>query len=981
MKKGAKTTPNLQLKQARERRGWSQEDVAQEIGTDAFTVSRWERGVTAPSAHFRQKLAALFDLNIIELGLLPATIDEPVQEVQVQPTERIEAAFTPFFDSAIPPIIAQEQGLVGRIELLQQLKQQLLSARALSALSGLPGVGKTALATALAHDEAVRAYFVDGVFWVGLGTTPDVLRQLSRWGTALHCEPTDLSQRSSPQAWAESIHAAIGQRRMLLIIDDAWGIAEARAFQLGGSRCTHLVTTRFPEIARHFTAEGAIVVHELDETDGRRLLMRLAPEAVQAEPEVAQALVSEVGGLPLALVLLGNFLRAQAHSGQPRRLRAALERLRKADERLRLLEPQPLVGGHPNFAAGTPLSLQAVIGMSDQYISKEARTALRALAVFPPKPNTFSEEAALAVSILPAETLDVLSDAGLLQSNGPARYTLHQTISDYARIHVTDTSAEERFVSYFVDYVEAHSMSYAMLENESNNILAALNIAFERGLHAALIQGVHVFAPLLITRGLSTIAETHLRRSLQAAQEVADCKSQATAHLLLGKIASQREDYEQTRQHWQQGLELAQTNGDSLGAAQTLREMGGFAWQQGRLSEAQQYLEEALTLLQDLEDSHSVAYTLNVLGNLVAEQGRPEQARQLYEDALALFRQLGNQHSTAIALQNLGILARERGEPELAHQLYMEALTLFRELGDQRSASAVLSNLGNLARHQGQPEQAQQFLEEGLLMQRQLENRRALPFILLNLGGLASDQGRFEQAQTYLDEALTVFQESLVQRGVALVLQELGRLVRLQIHVEQAQAYLNQSLAIFLDLKDQRQQAITQRELGILALLQGDFTQAHMLYTAALTQLVQIADLREIALTQRELGSLARQQGQYEEAHRLLTEALTLIRSIRDRHNAAYTLKELGLLQQQQEQWEQALPLFLSAGVGLTLIQASHASEIQKIFGLLRDKLGRDALFVCANRLAEETPEPAYGLTPAQWTTLVEQMAAQASFP
>ena len=115
-------------------------------------------------------------------------------------------------------------------------------------------------------------------------------------------------------------------------------------FEVGGPHCAHIVTTRFPEIARHFAAEGAVVVRELDETDGRLLLMRLAPEVVNAEPKEAQALVAAVGGLPLALTLLGNYLRTQAHSGQPRRLRTALERLRTIDGRLRLAEPQALVG-------------------------------------------------------------------------------------------------------------------------------------------------------------------------------------------------------------------------------------------------------------------------------------------------------------------------------------------------------------------------------------------------------------------------------------------------------------------------------------------------------------------------------------------------------------------------------------------------------------------------------------------------------------
>jgi DNA-binding XRE family transcriptional regulator/energy-coupling factor transporter ATP-binding protein EcfA2 len=60
----------LLLKQAREERGWSQKDVAQKIGTDPKTVSRWERSVAYPSPYFRQKLSELFGKSLRELDLL-----------------------------------------------------------------------------------------------------------------------------------------------------------------------------------------------------------------------------------------------------------------------------------------------------------------------------------------------------------------------------------------------------------------------------------------------------------------------------------------------------------------------------------------------------------------------------------------------------------------------------------------------------------------------------------------------------------------------------------------------------------------------------------------------------------------------------------------------------------------------------------------------------------------------------------------------
>ncbi len=63
-------TPNRRLKQERELRGWSQAKVAEQIGTDATTVSRWERGLFSPTPYFRERLCTLFNKNAAELGLL-----------------------------------------------------------------------------------------------------------------------------------------------------------------------------------------------------------------------------------------------------------------------------------------------------------------------------------------------------------------------------------------------------------------------------------------------------------------------------------------------------------------------------------------------------------------------------------------------------------------------------------------------------------------------------------------------------------------------------------------------------------------------------------------------------------------------------------------------------------------------------------------------------------------------------------------------
>ena len=867
--------------------------------------------------------------------------------------------------------------LVGREHLLSQVKQHLWEGGnfALTALYGLPGMGKTSLALALATDDTLRERFRDGVLWAGLGQEPDVVSHLAHWGTLLGIASADVEEVNDQAAWMRTIRAAIGQRRLLLVIDDAWRIEDALALQVGGAQCAHLLTTRLPHIAFGFARDGTFPITELKENDGLALLTQFVPQLIERDPGNALELVHAVGGSPLALTLMGHYVATQAFTGQVRRMQAALARLRDTTQRLMVSIPRPPEERFPGQPAGTPLSLHTAIALSEQRLSKQARTVLSTLALFPPKPNSFSEEAALAVSAASVETLDELWDTGLLESSGSARYTLHQTIADYARAQRSETAAQQRFVTYYVEwYLHTYEHNDEALDLEQNNILAALDIAFEQGMRPALVKGVHTFAPMLITRGRYALAETYLQRSLEAARVSGDTLGQATAWLHLGKIAELHGHYLQAQTHWQQGLLLARENEHSHCVAQLLREQGNLAWQQGQLHQAYLWLTEALDLLRHLGDQRGLAETLKSLGNLAGEQGQPEQARLLYEEALATFSRLGDQRGIAFTQQNLGIWAREQGRPERARLLYEEALALLRSLGDQWSTALVLSNLGNLARHQGQPEQARQFLEEALTLSRQVENRRGLVISLVNLGGLATDQGQFEQARQFLDEALALARDLQKKREYALALQALGVVAWKQGQFEQAHQLLDETLALFHDLRDQRQEALTLRELGNLARQQEQPEQAQRLYTEALAFLSQLDDKREAAVTRQELGRLARQQGQVEQARPLLIEALATSRQIKDRQNVAQVIRELGLLEMQQEHWEQALHTLLGAGVGLALVNSPDTSLVEEQLEQLRAQMNEKTFQATVRHIIGEAPELAYELDQVAWSTAIHAL-------
>src|SRR5260370_26595100 len=81
-----KMLPNEQLRRERQRRGWSREYVAEQIGVaDPKTIGRWERGVAFPSSFFLQKLCNLFGMLAQDLGLFTADHDSELQAIALKP--------------------------------------------------------------------------------------------------------------------------------------------------------------------------------------------------------------------------------------------------------------------------------------------------------------------------------------------------------------------------------------------------------------------------------------------------------------------------------------------------------------------------------------------------------------------------------------------------------------------------------------------------------------------------------------------------------------------------------------------------------------------------------------------------------------------------------------------------------------------------------------------------------------------------------
>jgi len=308
--------------------------------------------------------------------------------------------------------------IIGRDDDLRRLKENIgvldkpnTSIQILTAIKGWPGVGKTTLASALAHDKDIKMSFPEGVLWVSLGQEPNLLSEIAAWGRALGTE--DLLRARTLEEAKTQLAALLRNKRMLLIIDDVWQPEHAVPFMVGGRNCATLITTRRDDVAIALapTAGNIYRLKVLKDTDALLLLRELAPGVVDKHPDECLVLVQDLEGLPLALQVAGRLLNTEDNRGFG--VVELIDELRAGAKLLEALPPPDRI----DLVNETTPTIAALLQKSLDRLDDITRECYAYLGAFAPKPATFDLEAMKFVWQVedPKPIVGALVDRGLLE--------------------------------------------------------------------------------------------------------------------------------------------------------------------------------------------------------------------------------------------------------------------------------------------------------------------------------------------------------------------------------------------------------------------------------------------------------------------------------------------------------------------------------------------------------------------------------------
>jgi tetratricopeptide (TPR) repeat protein len=520
-------------------------------------------------------------------------------------------------------------------------------------VTGLAGVGKTALALAAAHQARDRGWFPGGALFVHLrGYDPagpmDGGQGLQALLRALGVRDDDLPPTATEQEslYRSELAHLTETGPVLIVADDASATTQLLPLIPANPEHRLLATSRDTLTGPNFPAR-LISLDQLETGAAAKLiadtLFRARPEDPRPgeEPGALREVAAHCGGLPLALTIAAAQLTLDP--GLPiADLAAALADTRTRLKTLRYKDQD-----------GRPLGVQAAFELSYRRLNDGAGRLFRLLSLNPGPDVSTTTAAALVDEPVRTARQDVaaLARGGLIgeQPVGSNRWRMH----DLTRLYAAELcQRHDNLVQQHDDGPLWQQALARLLEYYQSTTDAAVD-------HLRALPGQSVSD--LFSDRIAALAWLNIERlNLTAAVPLAVTTGQPRMAMSLAEILV---PYLRQRRYFLDAVTTA---------------------------------DHALTAALELGDRHGEAMALGNLGLALLEVRRFDDAITAHNQAADIYRELGDRHGEGGALNNLGLALREVRRFDEAITALNQAADIYRELGNRWREGQALHNLARV---------------------------------------------------------------------------------------------------------------------------------------------------------------------------------------------------------------------------------------------------------------------------------------------
>ncbi|QKV73233.1 tetratricopeptide repeat protein [Amycolatopsis sp. Hca4] len=607
---------------------------------------------------------------------------------------------------------------------------------ALAVLIGPGGVGKTAVAVTWGSRHAGR--YPDGQLYAdlrgfspGTAVLPD--EALGAFLRALGVAPEHVPPGLAEQA--ALFRTLTAGRRLLVLLDNALSAAQVRPLIPASAGCTVVVTSRL-------RLDGLV-------SEGARFL-DVAP---LAQPHAVELVVNAVGRTRVAGELDDVAELATLCGRLPIALRVAAARLASrprwpvarvvaelGDENSRL----------SRLSAEGEAPVAATFDWSYRALPEPAAKLYRLLGEFPGA--SFGVDVAVAATELadPADGLQQLVDASLLEEVDERRYRFHDLVRLHARAQRDDDRFEvlPRVATWYLHAMTRANMvaipirwrvspvceqyrtsppafgsgraALDWLDEQLPNVLAVLEEAAAQRHDEVAWQLCEALWELFLHRKHFPLWLRSHEIGIGAAQRCRNVVAESRLRCQLGRAYLDLGRFEAAEQECGRALELARAAGSRHNESVALDQLGTAAQGRGDVAAAIACYTGSLEIEAELGIDRGVAQRHRRIGEVLAKADRDPEALAHLERARRMFADMGDEKDEAKVLVGLARLDARAGDVPAARRRLERAWAVLSESGSAVYQADVLVGFADVAEHGDDPAAARGHLAEALKLYEQV---------------------------------------------------------------------------------------------------------------------------------------------------------------------------------------------------------------------------------------------------------------------
>ncbi|MBK3580334.1 ATP-binding protein [Streptomyces sp. MBT65] len=568
-----------------------------------------------------------------------------------------------------------------------------------AAVSGLGGIGKTALAVETAYLACARGWFPGGVLFIDLHgydqepvTSDRALQALLR---ALGIPPEHIPATADERvALYRSALAGRARERgaVLVLADNASSPDQMRPLLPGDGRHRVLVTSRdrLAQLGVRLVPLDQLTAAEAYELLDRAL--RIAdPDDTRVidDPDGVEQLALLCGHLPLALQIAAALLAED--SGKP--VTELVAELGESRDRLAHLDDGER-------------SVRAAFELSYRRLPPEQARLLRLLALAPgPEVSDEVVAALVGAEMPPGRELRALARAHLVErGSGRGWWRVHDLVRAFgvrvvagdAGLREEGDAARERVLAFYYRWADAaddrlrwlpgmvepeqfadQAGALAWFDGERAGLVAAVQWARDEQLATRAVLLSWTLAIYLNWRRYFDDLIAVAKVARVAAHNAEDSLSEGTAWNSLGIALRQAGRAQEAIDAHTHARDLFQVLGNREDEASAWNNLGSALREAGRVEEAVDAHTHARDLFQVLGNRNDEAGAWNNLGNALLEAGRMEESIEAYDRASEIFREFEDWFSEGLSLYNLALVYEDAHHHAEARTAYLQSADAF----------------------------------------------------------------------------------------------------------------------------------------------------------------------------------------------------------------------------------------------------------------------------------------------------------------